>query len=165
MTLFWILFSVLLTIALAVILISFICFRMGFYSPPRIPRAEGDIGLPFGKEYEPYWDSMRRWAAEAEAMEPEKVSITSFDGLTLRGKYYEFQPGAPIELMFHGYRGDAERDLSGGVQRCFKIGRSALIVDQRASGSSDGNVISFGVNEHKDCLRWINLPLKNSDRT
>ena len=27
------------------------------------------------------------------------------------GKYYECNPSAPIELMFHGYRGSAERDL------------------------------------------------------
>ena len=153
MTVLWI-FIVLI---LAVLGISFYCFRVGFYSPPRVPRPAGDIGLPMGEEYEPYWDSMRRWAAEAQAMGPEDVSIQSFDSLTLRGKYYEFQPGAPIELMFHGYRGDAERDLSGGVQRCFKIGRSALIVDQRSSGTSEGSVITFGINEHKDCLRWVDF--------
>ena len=57
--------------------------------------------------------------------------------------------------MFHGYRGSGERDLNGGVQRCFKLGRSALIVEQRASGISDGSTISFGVNEHRDCLAWV----------
>ena len=159
MAIYWILLAVFL-LMLVVLLISYICFRIGFYSPPRIPRPAGDIGLPMGEIYEPYWESMRRWAAEAQAMGPEEVSISSFDGLTLRGKYYEFQPGAPIELMFHGYRGDAERDLSGGVQRCFKIGRSALIVDQRASGTSDGSVITFGINEHKDCLRWVDFMLE-----
>lgn len=159
MSLFWLLAAA-ATVLLAILLISYICFRMGFYSPPRVPREPGDIGLPMGEIYEPYWDSMRRWAAEAQAMGPEEVSITTFDGLTLRGKYYEFQPGAPIELMFHGYRGDAERDLSGGVQRCFQIGRSALIVDQRASGTSEGSVISFGVNEHKDCLKWIDFTIE-----
>ena len=46
------------------------------------------------------------------------------------------------------------RDLSGGVRRCFSLGHSALIVDQRGSGRSEGNTITFGINEHKDCLRW-----------
>jgi pimeloyl-ACP methyl ester carboxylesterase len=78
----------------------------------------------------------------------------SHDGLTLYGKYYEFSPDAPLEIMFHGYRGSAERDLCGGVQRAFSLGHSALIVDQRAAGHSGGNVISFGANESKDCLRW-----------
>ena len=88
-------------------------------------------------------------------MPREDMYITSFDGLKLHGRYYEYAPGAPIELMMHGYRGAADRDLSGGVQRCFKLGRSALIVDQRCSGESGGNVITFGINEHRDCLSWV----------
>ena len=59
--------------------------------------------------------------------------------------------------MFHGYRGNAERDLAGGMCRCFQLGHSALIVDQRCSGRSDGNVITFGVKEHRDCLDWISF--------
>ncbi|MBO5123248.1 MAG: alpha/beta hydrolase, partial [Oscillospiraceae bacterium] len=56
-----------------------------------------------------------------------------------------------------GYRGTAERDLSGGVARCFKLGRSALLVDQRGCSDSEGNVISFGINEHRDCLAWLDF--------
>lgn len=144
-------------LGLAVLLTSFICFRMGFFSPPRVPQEDGQIDLPEGEIYEPYWDSMRRWAEEAEAMHPETFSVTSFDGLKLYGKFYEYAPGAPIELMFHGYRGSAERDLSGGVQRCFKLGRSALIVDQRGGGRSEGSVITFGINERRDCLTWLEM--------
>ena len=62
--------------------------------------------------------------------------------------------------MFPGYRGDAERDLCGGVQRCFQLGHSALIVDQRACGRSDGHVITFGVRESRDCMDWIDFMLK-----
>lgn len=62
--------------------------------------------------------------------------------------------------MFHGYRGSAERDLPGGVQRCFQLGRSALIVDQRCSGSSEGHVITFGIREHRDCLSWLDFMLR-----
>ncbi len=85
----------------------------------------------------------------------------SFDGLKLYGKFYEYAPGAPMEIMFHGYRGCAEKDLSGGVQRCFTLKRSALIVEQRASSISEGNVITFGVNEHKDCLAWTDFAVKH----
>ena len=62
--------------------------------------------------------------------------------------------------MFHGYRGSAERDLSGGIQRCFALGRNVLLVDQRTSCGSEGNVISFGINEHRDCLSWVNFAVK-----
>jgi dipeptidyl aminopeptidase/acylaminoacyl peptidase len=97
---------------------------------------------------------------ESRATPYEEVEITSFDGLKLRGRYYEYAPGAPIELMFHGYRGTAERDLSGGMHRCFALGRSALIVSQRGSPGSEGNVISFGINEHRDCMAWIDFMLR-----
>lgn len=151
-----------LTAALAaalVLLVSYICFRMGFYAPPRTPSGDA-IDLPEGEIYEVFWEDMRRWTLEARATPHEDVSIPSFDGLTLTGKYYEYAPGAPIELMFHGYRGNAERDLSGGMQRCFRLGHSALIVDQRCSGGSEGSVITFGVHEHKDCLRWIDFMIQ-----
>jgi pimeloyl-ACP methyl ester carboxylesterase len=65
-----------------------------------------------------------------------------------------------MELMFHGYRGNAERDLCGGVQRAFSLGHNVLIVDQRGSCHSDGRIISFGVNEHRDCLAWLDLVIR-----
>lgn len=136
--------------------IAYYCFRVGFYAP-RKPLPEGAFDLPEGKEYEPFYDSMKRWILEARSMPRETFTIRSFDGLKLSAHYYEYAPGAPIELMFHGYRGSAERDLSCGIPRCFKLGRSAFIVDQRCSGDSDGHVITFGVNEHKDCLAWIDF--------
>lgn len=161
MTLFSIIALGILTLFLIVLLISFLCFRIGFYAPPRKPRDPDDLDLPQGKIYEPYWDAMRNWARETRALPQEDVSIISFDGLTLRGIYYEYAPGAPIELMFHGYRGNSERDLSGGVQRCFKLGRSALLVEQRCAGRSDGNVITFGVKEHQDCIAWVDFMIRH----
>lgn len=138
-----------------VLLAAYICFRMAFYVPEKKQNRADDYNLPEGDIYEPYWDTMVHWIDEVRAMPHEDMAVSSFDGLMLRGKYYEYAPGAVIELMFHGYRGGAERDLCGGVQRCFALGRSALIVDQRCCGNSEGSVITFGVNEHRDCLTWI----------
>ena len=88
-------------------------------------------------------------------MPSEEFSIISHDGLKLYARFYEYAPGAPIELMFHGYRGSAERDLSGGVRRAFALGHSVLLVDQRCSGKSGGKVITFGIHESRDCLSWL----------
>ena len=145
---------------LAVLTISYLCFRIGFYVPPRKPADPSVIPIPEGEIYEVFRSDMERWVREVRAMPCEEVSVLSFDGLTLWGKYYEYAPDAPIELMFHGYRGSAERDLCGGVQRCFRAGRSALIVDQRCSGKSGGNVITFGIREHRDCLMWVDFMLR-----
>jgi fermentation-respiration switch protein FrsA (DUF1100 family) len=34
-------------------------------------------------------------------------------------------------------------------------------VDHRASGRSDGSVITFGVKEKRDCLAWVDFAVKN----
>lgn len=152
MVLIWIL------IAAAVLMLaaSAACFFLVFYSAPR--KDPGDrIDIPDGEIYEVYREQMEAWVRQTRQLPQEDVSIRSFDGLTLRGKYYEYAPGAPIELMIHGYRGSSERDMSGGVQRAFRLGRSALIVDQRASGRSEGSVITFGIREHRDCLAWVDF--------
>lgn len=85
----------------------------------------------------------------------ENLSISSHDGLTLHARYYEYKKGAPVEILFHGYRGSSERDLCGGVHRCYHLGRNALIVDQRAAGESEGHIITFGIRERLDCKRWV----------
>jgi len=147
-------------IVLMVLLISFVCFRIAFFSK-REKEVSDEFSLPDGEIYKAYKDVMQKWADEVYGTETERVEITSFDGLTLRGKFYEYKKGAPIELMLHGYRGTAERDLCGGVQRCFALGRSALLVDQRGCGHSDGKIISFGIKEKRDCLDWIDFMINH----
>ena len=149
---------ILLALAAIVMLTAYICFRMAFYATRNETNEE--FPIPEGDIYLPYRDQMIAWMKEVRQLPREDVTIGSFDGLTLRGKYYEYAPGAPIELMFPGYRGVAERDLCGGVQRCFSSGHSALIVDQRACGESDGNVITFGIRESRDCHSWIAFMLE-----
>lgn len=161
MIVFWIIMGAVLFFLIATLVISYYCFHEAFYANRKQITNPDEYDIPPGKIYEPFRNTMITWMKEVRNMNPEEFSVVSFDGLTLRGKFYEYSPGAPIELMFHGYRGNAERDLCGGVQRCFALGRSTLIVDQRASGKSEGNVITFGVNESKDCLTWIDFMIKH----
>jgi fermentation-respiration switch protein FrsA (DUF1100 family) len=128
-----------------------------FYAARGKIKGAEECPLREGAVYEPHHAQMIEWIKQIRAMDRRDVSITSFDGLTLRGKYYEYAPDAPMEILFHGYRGSAKRDLCGGVARCFALGRSALIVDHRAAGESEGHVITFGINERHDCLSWINF--------
>ena len=154
---FWI-----LAVPAAIVLgASYVCYRIAFHVVRKDTPKTDAIEIPEGEIYEAFRPEMEAWAREVRAMPRQEFSITSFDGLTLHGKFFEYKPGAPIELMFHGYRGSAERDLSGGVQRCFMLGRSALIVDQRCSGKSEGHVITFGIKEHRDCLSWLDFMLEH----
>lgn len=145
---------IILILTIAVLIISYVCFKMAFYQADRTGESPENIIFPEGEIYGIYRDKIEKWTIETRNMPHTDLEITSFDGLKLCGKFYEYEKNAPVEIMFHGYRGCAERDLSGGVQRCFKLGHSALIVEQRASGKSEGNVISFGINEHRDALKW-----------
>lgn len=153
MQLLWILLGVAAALLMVVLAIAYVCFRMAFLSDRKADQLE--FPIPEGEIYEPYREQMVQWMKETRTMDHEDMEITSADGLKLRGKYYEWKPGAVIELMFHGYRGNADRDLCGGVQRCFFLGRNTLIVDQRACGASEGKVITFGIRESEDCLIWI----------
>ena len=150
-----ILLVTLFLLASVILIAAYCCYRMAFHVK-RVP-VTGEIEVPEGEIYEPFHEDMVRWIKEARQMKTEDYYIFSEDGLKLHGRFYEYAPGAPIELMFHGYRGNAERDLSGGVQRCFALGRSAFLIDQRCSNESDGHVITFGLMEHKDCLCWVDF--------
>jgi len=158
--LIYIILSILAFILFTVIMISYVCFRMAFYVTKKQKIKNNNLDIPHGKIYEPYREKMLGWLSEVRNIPHKEYHIKSFDGLNLYGKFYEYQKGAPIELMFHGYRGRGERDLCGGVQRCFALGRSAFIVDQRTAGKSEGNVISFGINESRDCLAWVDFLIK-----
>ena len=153
-----------LLLCLAVLITAYVCFYRIFYFPKRKQKKGGELAsLPYGDIYAPYREEMADWVRKVKELPCKEVSITSFDGLALRGRYYEHTPGAPIELLMHGYKGNSLRDLSGGVFRCFALGRNALIVDHRAAGRSEGNVITFGVNESRDCAEWVNLILREID--
>ena len=140
--------------------IPWILFRLAFYVPKPKSGEHPEVPLPNNEVYAPYKELMDGWVREVLQMPHRHFTITSFDGLTLHGNYYEYAPGAPMELMFHGYRGSALRDLSGGVARCFALKRNCLIVDQRCAGKSEGEVITFGVKEHRDCLSWLDFTIK-----
>ncbi len=146
-------------VALAVLITAYICFRMAFYikRDKRIPEKHP---LPKGGAYEPFHDIIKGWHLAAEECEYTQVSITSFDGLKLYAKLYKRFENAPVEIMFHGYRSIAEKDLIGNVFRCFGQGKNVLLVSQRGSGKSGGRVTTFGIKEHRDCLAWVDYIIR-----
>ena len=110
--------------------------------------------IPSGEPYDPYREQMLRNIDRLLETPYERVTVRSYDGLKLAGKYYEGAPGAPLVLFFHGYRSTAERDGSGGFQLCREKGWHILMPDQRAHGESEGDTITFGIRERLDCLAW-----------
>ncbi len=160
MTALYITLGVICGLSVLYFLFLLVCFTLVFYSPKRRVLGEDEFDMPKGDIYEVFRDDMIRWTREIRKMPRKTYEIKSADGLTLRAKYYEYEKGAPVELLFHGYRGCAERDLCGAVHRCFHLKRNAFIVDNRASGESDGHIITFGIKERLDALLWIDLIIK-----
>ena len=156
----WIGLFVLSVVLSLVISVTLVCYFRMFHSKPRRPLSEDEYVIPEGDIYEVFREDMIGWTKMVRAYPYREYAIQSFDGLTLRAKFFEHKSGAPIELMFHGYRGNAERDLNGGVERCFRLGHSAMLIDHRGSGFSDGNVITFGILEKRDCLAWVDFAVK-----
>lgn len=136
-----------------ILLISLYTYKVAFYSPLD-QRNTLDDPLQ-GEQYEAVSEHIFRISHIMERIPCEEVTITSFDGCRLFGRYYHVRDGAPLEILFHGYRSCAFRDCSGGHALSRKMGFNALVVDQRAHGRSDGTTISFGIKEHRDCQCWI----------
>lgn len=137
----------------AILLISLYTYRVAFYSPVK---NRSDIDTPMvGEQYEAVSEHIHRVSHIMERYSCEPVEIKSFDGCILYGRYYHVRDGAPLEILFHGYRSCAFRDCSGGHALSRKMGFNALVVDQRAHGKSGSKTITFGILERRDCLCWI----------
>ena len=137
------------------ILTSLICYLMAFYSKKKKHKSS-EIILPDNEIFESFRELIISDIETARKFNFKEFTVKSFDGLTLYGKYFESFKDAPIEIMFHGYKGDGERDLSTGIRRAKSCGRNVLIVDQRGHGKSDGHTISFGIKERHDAVTWAN---------
>lgn len=142
----------------AALLISLYTFRICFYSPA--DRLEDPYTQMQGEQYADLSDSILRCTKIMDNTPSDWVQIRSHDGLTLSGRYYHTKDGAPVQIMFHGYRSMALRDSAGGYILAKKMGFNVLAVDQRAHGRSKGRVITFGILERKDCLSWAEYAVK-----
>lgn len=144
-------------IGLAALILIFVlallyCFVNVFYVDRKRTLIVGRF--PNGEQYGKYKDMILKLIRDSEKLQYEDVYITSFDGVRLHGKYYETAKGAPLQIMFHGYRSNAVRDLSGGMRLARELGHNILLVDERAHGQSEGRCLSFGILERYDCLAW-----------
>ena len=130
-------------------------FRKAFYHPNAKKKTDPHRFL--GREKDSFCkEPMLKLVDELENRTYESVRITSRDGLSLFGRLYLEPKSNVVEIIFHGWRGSALRDGCGGSHLARKAGHSILLVDQRAHGESDGNVITFGIKEKYDCLDWTN---------
>ena len=146
-------FLILLLFLLPIVAGAWYAYSICFYSP-KSNRVTPQEPLK-GEQYDAVSEHIFRITHIMEKIPFEDISIVSHDGLKLYGRYYHVKDGAPIQILFHGYRSHPFRDCSGAHALSRKMGFNALVIDQRAHGASEGNTISFGVQERNDVYGWI----------
>ena len=153
----WWLLGITVTAALILWAARF-CYRLVFFN--RNDKESDPLAVPPGDQYAELADEMLQVIGELMQVPYESVFITSRDGLKLFGRYYHFRDGAPVQLQFHGYRGNGIREYAGGHAMAMKMGYNTIVVDERAHGKSQGHTITFGIKERYDVLDWIDYTLK-----
>lgn len=131
---------------------AYYAYRIAFFSPPREGEKKPAIK---SAQYDPYREEMRRIYRQMCDKPYEPVTVVSYDGLKLFGRYYHVKDGAPLDIGFHGYRSSSMIDFSGGSELSFQMGHNLLLVDQRSQGRSEGRTITFGIQERQDLLKWV----------
>ncbi|MGI6013807.1 MAG: alpha/beta hydrolase [Oscillospiraceae bacterium] len=84
----------------------------------------------------------------------ESVSILSFDGLRLWGRFYPAPSAKGTILLMHGYRADGFSNFGCVLAFYHDLGYNLLLVSQRSHWESSGRYICFGVKERFDCRDW-----------
>lgn len=107
---------------------------------------------------ESFSDSQRARLHEArewlKAQELEEVTITSHDGLKLKGHLLICENAKRTELLMHGWREPWQADMGMMTRYQHHHNCNVLIVEQRGHGESEGEYIGFGVLERYDCKAW-----------
>ena len=143
--------------AAAAFAVSYAIYRYGFYSPKGAQNDDHQILIPMSEEQHARSIAL---TDRLGAKPYERVQTLSYDGLKLAGRYYHEKDGAPLAILFHGYRGTPSRDFCGGADICFQMGFNVLLIEERAHCSSEGHTITFGVKERRDVVSWANYAVE-----
>lgn len=143
--------------------ITFGLFFYTFYNAPKKRKKAGDCFKRKGS-FADHRKTLEPLLEKLMELPFEQFFITSHDGLKLAARYYRGDEGAPFVLMMHGYRAFGPNDFCGSFDIFREKGWNILMPDERACGISEGNFVTFGVKERRDCMDWINLLLEKFGR-
>ncbi len=161
----WFVFAIGLILIL-ILGVAYYAYRRAFYHARRKDgKVQADVTYADDSgAFREIAEKLGGWTEDFSRVPFETVTIRSRDGKRLFGRYYHVRDGAPLQIEFHGYKGDAIRDFCGGDPFARRVGFNTLLVDQRSHGASDGHVITFGVLERYDCLDWTNYAVERFGR-
>ncbi len=92
----------------------------------------------------------------------EKHYIISDSGYKLTGYLLKAKEESKLYLFgAHGYRSYGKKEFCGVAQYYVNKGINVFIPDHVASGESEGTYCTFGYNEVRDCMKWLDYMTAN----
>lgn len=142
----------LIVLLLALALLSAGMFVFVFVRRP-VPSYDTPEALDASR-WRDYRDPLYRGICWLRDRNPETVTVESFDGLRLSGRFIPRDHARGALILLHGYRSSPEIDVTAGLSQYYAMGLSLLICDQRAHGASEGRLITMGIKERYDAVAW-----------
>lgn len=89
------------------------------------------------------------------------LQVTARDGIILRGWLFTpREPNGSAVIALHGVA-DSRMGMLAHAEFLLRSGFTVLVPDCRGHGSSGGGIISYGIPESDDVVRWANRFLQN----
>ena len=140
------------------LLTDYCVYRIVFYLPKK--KRPDFHNVPESNLYKAHREKMLECVKDMEQSPYEEITIQSKDGYLLNGRLYHVKKDAPLMIFFHVYHGTFAWDGYGCYKICKENDINILMVDERAHGKSDSNVITFGLKERYDCKLWTEYAVK-----
>ncbi len=156
-----------LGVAVFALLVILVAMPFYFFSYAILRKEPMDLSDPEqtkGTQYEAFSGEIAKAISWVKQQKIEQMSVTSYDGLILKGKWISNPDQKGILLMFHGYHSEAVQDFACALPFYYSLGYSMLLVDQRAHGDSEGKYITFGAKERYDVMTWCEALVKRFGR-
>ncbi|MBQ2155026.1 MAG: hypothetical protein II438_01210, partial [Clostridiales bacterium] len=109
---------------------------------------------PENAEHTVMFDTGMKWGNE-NASYMKEIEVTSFDGLKMKGEYFDF--GYDKAAIIMAGRAETCKYCYYFADLYQKNKYNIIVVDPRAAGLSEGKYTGSGILEGKDLEAWINL--------
>lgn len=146
-----ILIAILLVVLVVLLAISYEAFRRASIAKKPISM-DDEEQLKKHDRWAPLTLETVQWLRKHHSRE---LTMISFDGLKLRGRWVAAENPRGTILLVHGWNGRVESDFTGIIPACYEMGMNLLLIDQRAQNGSQGKYMTFGVKESQDVADWV----------
>lgn len=150
-------FIVLIVIAAVLVVFSLATgIGMFCYAIKRPKKAPNPMTMDdYSEHLKPFLDFIKKEKDWLFATGYEKVEITSFDGLKLKGiLVYAPNPSKKTVIAVHGYKNCGINEYSSYIRNYYDMGYNVLVPDDRSHGVSEGKFIGFAWLDRRDCVDW-----------